>query len=259
MVNLSKILRKDRALFLAYDHGFEHGIADFKEVEKAVDPQYILDVAHKGGFTAVILHKGLAEKYYDVWGADERGGIPLIIKLNGKTNIPQIEPYSPLVCSVEEAIGLGAAAVGYTIYLGSEKESVMLWEFGQIVRDAHRVGIPAIGWIYPRGKWVQEKFGSETDPEVTAYAARVGLELGADIVKIKYCGNQECFAKAVEAAGRCKVVLSGGEKTKDPQEFLSTLKEVMAAGAIGVAVGRNVWKSPKPLEITDKIEKIIFA
>ena len=177
MIDLEKILKDGKALYLAYDHGMEHGPVEFEGAERAVDPQYVLDIAHQGGYTAVILQKGTAAKYYDVWGADERGGIPLIIKLNGKTNIPELEPYSPLLCTVEEAVELGASAVGYTIYLGSEKESMMLWEFGQVVREAHEAGIPAIGWIYPRGKWVEEKYGSDTNPEVVAYAARVGLEL----------------------------------------------------------------------------------
>ncbi|PIZ40504.1 hypothetical protein COV28_02020 [candidate division WWE3 bacterium CG10_big_fil_rev_8_21_14_0_10_48_23] len=258
MINLGKILKDGKALFLAYDHGMEHGPVEFRDAKKAEDPQFILDIAHKGGYTAVILHKGVAEKYYLSWGADERKCVPLIIKLNGKTNIPDVEPYSPLVCSVEEAIELGASAVGYTIYLGSEKESTMFWEFGEVVREAHRAGIPAIGWIYPRGKWVKEKYGSDTDPEVVAYAARVGLELGADIVKIKYTGDRKSFAKAVSAAGRTKVVLSGGEKTEKEDEFLQTLKDVMAAGAIGVAVGRNVWKDKDPLGMTEKIRKIVF-
>ena len=259
MIDLDKILKDGKALFLAYDHGVEHGPIEFKDAKKAEDPSYVLKIATDGDYTGVILHKGIAEKYYPLLGADERGTLPLIIKLNGKTNIPEVEPYAPLVCTVEEAVELGASAVGYTIYLGSEKEATMLWEFGQVVREAHKEGIPAIGWIYPRGKWVKEKFGSDTNPEVVAYAARIGLELGADIVKLKYTGDRESFAKVVKAAGRCKVVLSGGEKTEKEEDFLQTLKDVMAAGAIGVAVGRNVWKHKDPLKMTEKIKKTIFA
>jgi class I fructose-bisphosphate aldolase len=272
MVNLDKILKNGKGLFLAYDHGMEHGFAEFSLESsegqksegaagyiKAIDPQHILDIAYEGGFTAVILHKGLAEKYYESWGADERAAVPLIIKLNGKTNIPDLEPYSPMVCTVEEAVDLGASAVGYTVYLGSEKEPTMLWEFAGIVRDAHKAGIPAIGWFYPRGKWVTEKYGSDTNPEVVAYGARVGLELGADIVKLKYTGDVDSFSHVVKAAGRCKVVLSGGAKTDDPAEFLQVMKDVMAAGGIGVAVGRNVWKSEDPLKVTESLKEIIFG
>jgi DhnA family fructose-bisphosphate aldolase class Ia len=83
--------------------------------------------------------------------------------------------------------------------------------------------------------------------------------LGADIAKIKYTGDRESFAQAVKAAGRCKVVLSGGEKTEKEEDFLQTMKDVMAAGAIGVAVGRNVWKHKDPLGMTEKIKKIVFS
>jgi class I fructose-bisphosphate aldolase len=259
MNDLDKILKDGKALYLAYDHGMEHGPEEFEGAEEALDPQHVLEIAYKGGYTGIILHKGLAEKYYDVWGADERGNVPLIIKLNGKTNISEMEPYSPLVCSIKEAKDLGAVAVGYTVYLGSEKESTMLWEFGNLVYEAHKEGMPAIGWIYPRGKWVKEKFGSDSAPEVVAYAARVGLELGADIVKLKYTGSKESFAKVVRAAGRCKVVLSGGEKTDKEGDFLEVMKSVMSAGGIGVAVGRNVWKAKDPLKATENLKKIVFS
>lgn len=262
MINLDKILRNGKALFLAYDHGMEHGPVEFEEDHQftdAIDPQFILNLAHKSSATAVILQKGTAEEYYARWGADERNEVPLIVKLNGKTNIAEVEPYSPLICSVEEALELGASAVGYTVYVGSEHEAEMLEIFGAISEEAHSHGIPAIGWMYPRGKWVREKYGTDTNPEVVAYAARVGLEAGADIVKIKYTGDQESFARAVQAAGRTKVVLSGGAKTEDPEEFIQTVKDVMAAGATGVAVGRNVWKSADPLKTTEEIKKIVFG
>lgn len=124
--------------------------------------------------------------------------------------------------------------------------------------DSHSAGIPAIGWMYPRGKWVTEKYGKDSDPEIVAYGARVGLEVGADMVKIKYTGDVESFRKVVQAAGKTKVVLSGGEKTEKLEEFLQVVKDVMVAGAAGVAVGRNVWKSEKPLEVTEKVKEIIF-
>jgi len=262
MVDLDNILHNGKALFLAYDHGLEHSPKDFEKGDEftgAVDPQFILDIAHKGGYTAVALQKGTAEKYYTVWGADERNEVPLIVKLNGKTNIPKVEPYSPLICSVEEAIGLGASAVGYTVFVGSEHEGEMLEIFGAITHEAHAKGLPVVAWMYPRGKWVTEKYGSDTNPDIVAYAARVGLEADADIVKVKYTGDRESFAKVVQAAGRTKVVLSGGEKTEKPEEFIQTVKDVMAAGATGVAVGRNVWKSSDPLKVTEEIKKIVFG
>jgi class I fructose-bisphosphate aldolase len=249
-MDLSKLTTDGKAMFLAYDHGVEHGPIDL--VGKSIDPNFILDIADKGGYNAVVLQKGIAEKYY--FNSQYQNKIPLIIKLNGKTKLAGGEAVSRQVCSVDEAIQLGAVAVGYTIYLGSEFESEMLEEFGKIEEEAHQKGLVVIGWMYPRGKSIKD----DSSPEIVAYAARMGLEMGADIVKIKYCGSEECFKKAVEAAGKTKVVLSGGAKTKTPEEFLEVVKNIMSAGAIGVAVGRNVWQSNDPIGISQKIKEIIF-
>jgi class I fructose-bisphosphate aldolase len=248
MDKLSKITTNGKAIYLAYDHGIEHGPVDLKG--KSLDPNYILDIAVKGGYNAIVLQKGVAEKYYPAY----RDKIPLIVKLNGKSRLVGGEPISRQVCSVAEAVELGAAAVGYTIYLGSQHEAKMLEEFGRIEEEADRHDLVVIGWIYPRGKGVKD----DDSPEITAYAARVGLELGADMVKIKYCGSKECFAQAVKAAGKTKVVLSGGPKVSD-QEFLKIVENIMAAGAIGLAVGRNVWQREDPLAITQKIKEIVFS
>ena len=237
-------------MFLAYDHGVEHGPIDL--VGKSIDPGFILEIADKAGYNAVVLQKGVAEKYYV--GSQYKNKIPLILKLNGKSRLVGGEAISRQVCSVDEAISLGAVAVGYTIYLGSEFESEMLEEFGKIEEEAHKNGLIVIAWVYPRGKSIKD----DSSPEIIAYAARMALEMGADIAKIKYCGSEECFRKAVEAAGKTKVVLSGGAKTKTPEEFLGVVKNVMKAGAIGVAVGRNVWQSNDPIGISLKIKDIIF-
>ncbi|MDO8555517.1 MAG: hypothetical protein Q7R75_03050 [bacterium] len=247
-MNLDKITTNGKAMYLAYDHGVEHGPVDL--IGKSIDPNYILDIAVNGGYNAVVLQKGLAEKYY----GEYKNKIPLIIKLNGRTKISGGEPFSPQVCSVKEAIALGAVAVGYTIYMGSEREAEMLKEFSAIEEEAHNEGLVVLAWVYPRGKAVKD----DNSAEITAYAARLALEMGADIAKIKYCGSTDGFKKAVEAAGKTKIVLSGGAKTNTSEEFLDVVKSVMDAGAIGVAVGRNVWQNEEPLAITQKIKEIIF-
>ena len=247
---LKPFLQKGKAMFLAYDHGFEHGPSDL--MGRSIDPNYILDLAVKGGYTGIILQKGIAEKYYT--GFKYQRQIPLILKINGKTNLrSQEEPYSVINCSVKYAKQLGAQAIGYTIYLGSEWEGKMFEDFGKIQEEAHRFNMAAITWIYPRGKVINDEF----DPEIVKYAARIGLELGADLIKIKYPGSEEVMKEAIKVAGNIKVVLSGGEKI-DEKEFLDRVRQVMKAGAIGVAVGRNVWQRDNALEITEKIKKIIF-
>lgn len=248
MVDLSKITTNGKALFLAYDQGMEHGPSDFDD--QNIDPSYILKIGKEGEFNAIILQKGVAEKYY----SPQEQTIPLILKLNGKTNLIEgQDPYSPILCTVEEALRLGASAVGYTIYVGSEFESKMTSEFSEIVREAHEKNIPVIGWMYIRGK---STIGKD-QKELTAYGARMGLELGADIVKIKYPGSVETLKWAVESAGKTKVVVSGGVK-KSEEEFLQIAKSVMESGAMGMAVGRNIWQDKNPLLLTKKLKEIIF-
>ncbi len=248
MIDLNKITTRGRAIFLPYDQGLELGPDDVGET--AIDPDFILKIAEQGDYNGIILQKGIAEKYY----SKEKHKVPLILKLNGKTELVSGDPISRQVCSVDEACKLGAKAVGYTIYIGSEHESIMMAEFGKIVEQAHQLNLPVIAWCYPKGKSIK----NETAPDNVIYAARVGLELGADIVKIKYCGSESCFAQAVKAAGKTKVMMAGGPKVNE-KEFLERVRNVMAAGAIGVVAGRNVWLDKEPLRVTEEIKKIVFG
>lgn len=243
---MAPFLRGGKGILLAYDQGLEHGPSkDFNE--KSVDPDYILEIARKGKFTGVIFQKGVAEKYY-------KGTVPLIVKVNGKTSLPKGEPIASQICSVKQAKALGAKAVGYTIYLGSTHENLMLTEFGRIQQEAHELGLAAIAWIYPRG----EAITNDTAPEIIAYAARAGLEVGADAVKIKYTGDSNTFRWAVRSAGAVKVFMSGGPKAPTDEAFLTQVKGVMDAGATGLAVGRNVWQHERPLEMAAALREIIL-
>jgi len=243
-------MKRGRALFLSYDQGLEHGpTSDFND--KNVDPSYILDIAKRGGYQAIVFQKGIAEKYNR---EIKKSKVPLILKLNGKTKLYKGEPISPRISTVEEAVKLGASAVGYTIYIGSAHEAEMIADFEKVERKAHAKGLPVVVWIYPRGKSVK----NDTSREMISYAARTALELGADIVKLKYGGKPEDLVWAVKSAGRTKVVVAGGTK-KGEKEFLKQVKDIMKAGAVGLAIGRNVWQHKKPLEITRKIKKIVFG
>lgn len=244
---LYRILSKGKTLILAYDQGLEHGPADFNLDN--VNPNYVLDIAEKGGYNGIILQQGLAEKYYQTY----RNKVRLILKLNGKTNIPKIDPYSPQVCSVKRAVKLGADAVGYTIYVGSPREAKMFREFSKIVEEAHDYGIPVIAWMYPRGPLVP----NDLDTHILAYAARVGLELGADFVKMKYNNDKEGYKWIINAAGRCKVLIAGGHKT-EIDKLLHEANDIIDVGAVGMAIGRNVWQHPEPLKVTKALKKVII-
>ncbi len=254
-INIDKFLRNDKAIFLAYDHGFEHGPTDFNE--ETIDPGKVLEIALKSDvFTAVIFQEGIAQSYYPIGGIDSNKYPPLIVKLNGKTSFHTgEEPYSPLLCTVDEAIRIGASGVGYTIYVGSEHEATMMQEFSTIEDEAHAKGLTVTAWMYPRGKRVE---GKENSKDVVAYAARLGEELGADFIKIPYTGDPESFSWVVKSAGKARVLVSGGVK-KDKTEFLKDVKDFMSVGTTGIAVGRNVWQSDDPIGMSKELANIIYG
>jgi fructose-bisphosphate aldolase, class I len=258
-------------LILPIDQGLEHGPVDFFVNPAALDPQYQYELARDGKFSAIALQIGLAEKYYPEFAGD----IPLILKLNGKTSIPpDAQAFSPLTGTVEDAVRLGADAVGYTVYVGSPAQDRDFLQFLQVRRDAERLGMPVIVWAYPRGEAVAKKGGRESLYAID-YAARVALELGADIVKLNYPVASEkdkdtpppynemhldadaAFRKVVESAGRALVLVSGGEKVDD-QDLLRKVRSSMDAGATGIIFGRNLWQRPREeaLKLTRELHAI---
>jgi class I fructose-bisphosphate aldolase len=250
MVSIKKITRNGKALILAYDQGLEHGPEMDFNCEN-IDPLYIINIAKKGKYTAVAFQKGICEKYKD---EIKKSKVPLIVKLNGKTKLVDSDPYSTTLCTVSEAIKLGASAVGFTLFPGSIHEPKIFSEFEKIQKEAHENNLPVVAWIYPRGKNVKD----DISREILSYATRVGLELGADLIKIKSGGKKEDISWAVKSAGKVKVVIAGGAKLSE-EDFLKEVKNDMDAGAIGLAVGRNVWQSNDPVSLTKKISKIIFS
>lgn len=244
--------RNGKVMLLAYDQGFEHGPTDFDE--KSVDPNYILNIAKDGGYTGIVFQEGVAAKYYSDQSAEIREQIPLILKLNGKTSFQGEEPLSLQLCTVEKAIELGAKAIGYTIYVGSEHEEQMMAEFSRIEDESHEAGLIVIAWMYPRGKKVA---GKETSKEVAAYSARLAMELNADMVKVAYTGDVESFSWVIRSAGKCKVLIQGGKKM-EWNELSAEVTGGMQAGAAGIAIGRNVWQAENPLEISKKLSELIF-
>jgi class I fructose-bisphosphate aldolase len=238
-------MRNDKSLLLAYDQGLEHGPRDLDD--KSVDPKYIFDIALEGLYDGIITHHGIAEKYHNRYFKD----IPLIIKLNGKSAMSGTPTISRQLCSVDRAIKLGASAVGYTIYTGSPNEPDMLQEFSKIVEVAHDYGMPVIAWMYPRGPGI-----NEADKDILAYSARVGLEVGADLLKMRYNNDPALFKWLVKCAGKTKILVAGGDKMNEA-EFLRKSEEIMKTGVAGMAVGRNVWQHPFPYAVTKALRRIV--
>jgi class I fructose-bisphosphate aldolase len=244
----SPLSRDGKVLILAYDHGLEHGPVDFEDVPETMDPGTVWDIATHDAVTSFAVQKGLAEAYYPSYGDD----VTLLAKLNGTSNLWMGEPDSAVNWSVDYAAEVGADAVGFTLYGGSNNEIEMAEEFREAQEAARAHDLPVVMWSYPRGQGLK----NDTSAGTIAYAARQALELGADVAKVKYPGSREAMEWAVEAAGPTKVVMSGGSKTTD-RDFLQSVRSVLDAGAVGLAVGRNVWQRENPEAMLDALEAVI--
>ncbi len=245
-------------MFLPIDQGLEHGPRDFFVNPPAKDPDFQLRLAKEGGFSGVVFQYGIAEKYMSRFA----GQVPLVLKLNGKTEIPSdAQPISPIICTVEDAVRLGADAVGYTLYVGSPLQAADFEQFRKVRDDATRFGMPVIVWAYPRGEAIDAKGGRDSFYAID-YAARVANELGVDIVKINVpklnpakdtsapapyntlsITQDEAVRQVVESAGRTLVLFSGGEMQGE-SDVVAKARLAMESGATGVIFGRNLWQRP---------------
>ena len=260
-VRLHRLLYKygpgnGRLMILPIDQGLEHGPRDFFVNPESLNPEFQLRLALEGGFSGIAFQIGLAEKYLKVFA----GKVPLILKLNGKTDVPpDEEAFSPCHAAVEDALRLGADAVGYTCYVGSPRQDEDFMQFGKVRRDAERAGLPLIMWAYPRGRFIEERGGRDSLYAVD-YAARIAQELGADVVKMGYpkidearraqypkpyhelrLSKREMIEQLVASAGRTLTLMSGGSKRSD-EELFDDVRVALEAGVTGFIFGRNMWQ-----------------
>ena len=260
-------------MLLPYDHGIEHGPIDFFDNPESADPAYIFRLGVEGRFSGVVTHTAVAKRYYP----DFAGSVPLIVKLNGRSNIPYAgHPFSPLTGAVEDAVELGADAVGYTLYTGSPDQDRDILQLKDVRRESERLGMPLVVWSYPRGNPVEEAGGRDSLYAVD-YAARLALEMGADIIKINIPvvhranagrhprdyealeGDEyEMTRRVVASAGRALVIFSGGTY-KDDATFLQSVEMGMKAGAAGIIAGRNMWQRPRAeaLPVIDQVQAVL--
>jgi len=260
-------------LLLPIDQGLEHGPVDFLSNPPCANPEYQLQMALRGGYSGIVFHIGLAQKYYREYA----GKVPLVLKVNGKTSIPSdSEAFSPQTASIEDAVRLGADAVGYTLYVGSPAQDRDFIQLSEIREQCDYYGMPLIIWSYPRGEAIEAKGGRDSLYAVD-YAARVANELGADVVKLNmptfnkkameespagYRGVElseaEAIRKIVFSAGKAMVLISGGSKIGD-EDLLRKARICMENGCTGLIFGRNMWQRPmeEALLLTEKIKAMM--
>ncbi len=244
-VRLERIFNRNtrRTIIIPLDHGVTVG-----PIFGLIDLRDTVDKVADGGANAVLMHKGLPRRSHRGHGRD----IGLIIHLSASTNLSPFPNAKTLVGGVEDAVRLGADAVSVHVNLGDETEKDMLKELGRISTRANEWGMPVLAMIYARGPKIKNEF----DPEVIKHCARLGEELGADVVKVPYTGAQDTFKDVVE--GCCiPVVIAGGPKIDNPEDILQMAYDSIRAGGAGLSLGRNVFQAENPSNLVKALSHIV--
>jgi len=288
MARLRQIVRPSgKTLILPYDQFIEHDNRHVDPNPSASDPNYIINLAIEGGYNAVAIHYGLAKRYWTKYD----GAVPLLLKINGKTSIPSSEePLSVPTSFVEDAVRIGASAIGYTMYYGSPRQTEDIPQLAAIREECDRFGMPLVIWAYPRGEAVDAKGGRDSSYMVES-AVRMATEMGASVIKAnmpvdapagfvdneavpKYYRDLESellqldplerktvrTRRVVEAAQGVPVLFSGGSK-KGNAELMENAQVCIDAGCFGFIFGRNMWKREKEdsLRTTKKFQEMLDA
>ncbi|SHN50085.1 2-amino-3,7-dideoxy-D-threo-hept-6-ulosonate synthase [Desulfovibrio litoralis] len=244
-VRMARIFNRQtkRTVIVPMDHGVSIG-----PCEGLINTRETVDKVAEGHGDAVLLHKGLVEAGSREGGRD----VGLIVHLSASTSLSPFPNSKTLVATVEDAIKLGADGVSVHINVGDTNESAMLADLGRTASTAEHWGMPLLAMIYGRGPMISNEY----DGALVAHLARVGAELGADVVKVPYTGDIESFVKVVE--GCCvPVVIAGGPKLNSTKDFLVVVHDAIKAGAAGLSVGRNVFQHPNVTQLVQTLRGLV--
>ncbi len=230
----------NKTVIVPMDHGVTVG-----PIQGLTNMAQIISQLISGGVDAVLVHKGIA-KHVDI------GNTGLIVMLSGMSNLSPNVNAKVQVCSVQEAIRLGADAVSVHVNIGAQDEDKMLSNLGAVADECDIYGMPLLAMMYPRGPKIQNEHATE----VVAHAARIGAELGADIIKANFTGSTESFKMVVESCP-VPVVIAGGPKCKTSEEVLQTTFDALKAGAAGLSIGRNVFQHENPTQMVKALSAIV--
>jgi len=235
--------KSGRSVVVPMDHGVTQG-----PIFGLTDMKGAVNAVAEGGANAVLVHKGIVIAGHRGYGKD----IGLIIHLSASTSLGPDPLNKVIVATVEEAIRLGADAVSMHVNVGAANEPEMLEALGLTTMVCDEWGMPLLAMMYPRGKKVK----SEHDPEVVMHAARVGAELGADLIKTNYTGDPDSFKEVIQSCP-VPVIIAGGPKANTDAEVLEMVEGAISVGASGVSIGRNVFQHKNPTVMTRAISKVV--
>jgi class I fructose-bisphosphate aldolase len=236
-IRLERIINRQtgRTVIVPMDHGVTVGpIAGLIDIKQAVGNMV------EGGANAIVIHK-VSEPFFQQMSA-----------MSASTAMSPDPTGKVLVCTVEEAIKMGADAVSIHVNLGAPTEAEMLAHLGEVSRKCQEWGMPLLAMMYTRGPKIENEYLVKH----IKHAARVGAELGADIVKVNYPGSPRAFEE-VTSGCPVPVVIAGGEKMESDLDVLNMVEGAIKAGGAGVSIGRNVFQHADPRRIIGAISAIV--
>ncbi len=244
-IRLERIIDRNsgRTVIIPMDHGVTVG-----PIEGLADMQTTISKVVAGGANAILMHKGIVRIGHR--GAGKDAG--LIVHLSGSTSLSPDPNAKELVCTVEEAIKLGADAVSVHINIGAETDKEMLEQLGYVSERCLDWQMPLVAMRYTRGAKIEDEY----DVNNVKLAARVGAELGADIVKVVYTGDPETFAEVVQGCP-VPVVIAGGAKMGSDEEIFKMVQGALEAGAAGLSIGRNAFQHKDPTKMIEALSKMV--
>ncbi len=273
MLMAGKLGGTGKLVILPVDQGFEHGPArSFAPNPAAYDPHYHFQLAIDAGLNAYAAPLGMIEAGAGTFA----GAIPTILKMNSSNSLAT-EKDQAVTASVSDALRLGCAAIGFTIYPGSEYAFEQMEELRDLAEEAKDAGLAVVVWSYPRGPGIDK--AGETAVDICAYAAHMAALMGAHIIKVKpptevvsleaakkTYATQNIDISTLAARvkhvvqccfnGRRIVVFSGGEFGGDLEHLYTGIRGLRDGGSNGSIIGRNTFQRPRA-EALAMLEKII--
>jgi len=240
---LRRIFRSDsKTVIVPMDHGVSIG-----PVKGLVNMQDIIDKLLFVDVDAIVLNRGIAKNF-------DTGNTGLIVHLSGITAYCPDPNNKVQICSVADAVRLGADAVSVHVNVGAKQEAQMLATLGSVACECDDYGMPLLAMMYPRGPNIKDSHAVD----IVAHAARLGAELGADIIKTNYTGDAESF-KDVVGSCHVPVIIAGGPKSETIRDVLHYAKDSITAGGAGLSIGRNVFQHEEPSKIVKAFSAIVHS
>jgi predicted phospho-2-dehydro-3-deoxyheptonate aldolase len=242
-LRLRRIAHDGRFVLIPMDHGTSNGpIPGIAQIRSAIH------AADDGGATGIVLHKGLAKDY-----ASQNPRAGLLIHISASTQHAPDPHDKRLVGTAHEALTLGADALSLHTNVGSTTEARQLEDLGRATQEAHALGLPVLAMMYPRGPHVKDPYRED----LVAHAARLGEELGADLVKTLYTGDVHSLRNVVSSLS-VPLLVAGGAKSERPIDVLQLVHDAMKAGAMGVSIGRNAFQHTRPQAMVRALRALVI-